>query len=44
MVSRKRINHFSTRTCFYIHSTYCLAILCSFRNLCGDLDSEDCSH
>ncbi|MPC37386.1 hypothetical protein E2C01_030861 [Portunus trituberculatus] len=32
---------FSTKTRIHIHSGYCLVVLYSFRNLCGDKNSED---
>ncbi|MPC36310.1 hypothetical protein E2C01_029764 [Portunus trituberculatus] len=37
-------NPFSTMTHFHIHSGYYLVILYSFRNTCGDCNSEDCGH
>ncbi|MPC54114.1 hypothetical protein E2C01_048021 [Portunus trituberculatus] len=34
---KRNFNPFSTRTRFHIHCGYYLAILYSFRNLCGGL-------
>ncbi|MPC65087.1 hypothetical protein E2C01_059213 [Portunus trituberculatus] len=40
----KHFKPFTSKTRFNIHSVYYLLILYSFRNVCGDSNSEDCGH